>query len=76
MWESTVAEQKSGNARVRNCDENGFGRIRTERDATLPIPKLILSTLQVNIAGSLPRKREGRRHLKIPLNAFSGVRWE
>ena len=73
MWESTVAGQKSGNAHVRDCDENGFVRIRTERDATLPMPKLILSALQVNItAGRLPSpETEGRRNLKIPLNTFS-----
>jgi len=78
MWESTVAGQKSGNAHVRDDDEDGFVRIRTERDATLPMPKLILSALQVNIAaGGLPTpEAEGRRYLKIPLDAFPGVRWE
>lgn len=78
MWESTVAGQKSGNAHVRDCDEEGFVRIRTERDATLPMPKLILSALQVNIAaGRLPAPEAGdRRYLKIPLDAFPGVRWE
>ena len=78
MWESTVAEQKSANAHVRDYDEDGFVRIRTERDATLPMPKLILSALQVNIAaGRLPASEaQGRSYLKIPLNAFPGVRWE
>ena len=78
MWESTVAEQKSANAHVRDCDEEGFVRIRTERDATLPMPKLILFALQVNIAaGRLPApEAEGRRFFKFPVNAFSGVRWE
>jgi glyoxylase-like metal-dependent hydrolase (beta-lactamase superfamily II) len=78
MWESTVAEQKSANAHVRDCDEEGFVRIRTERDATLPMPKLILPALQVNIsAGRLPAPEAGgRRYLKIPLDAFPGVRWE
>lgn len=78
MWESTVGRQKSANRHVRDCDEESFVRIRTERDATLPMPKLILFALQVNIAaGRLPApEAEGLRFLKIPVNAFSGVRWE
>lgn len=78
MWESTVAEQKSANAHVRDHDEEGFVRIRTQRDATLPMPELILAALQVNIAaGRLPAPEvKGRRYLKIPLDAFPGVRWE
>lgn len=78
MWETTVGEQKSANAHVRDYDEKGFVRIRTERDATLPMPQLILSALQVNIAaGRLPVPEiGGRRYLKIPLNAFPSARWE
>ncbi len=78
MWKSTVAGQKSANAHVRDYDEEGFVRIRTERDATLPMPKLILSALQVNIAaGRLPAPEAGgHRYLKIPLGAFPGVCWE
>lgn len=78
IWESTVADQKSANAHVRDYDEQSFVRMRTARDATLPMPKLILSALQVNIAaGRLPVPEVGgRRYLKIPLDAFPGVRWE
>lgn len=78
MWESSVTEQKSDNPHIRDYDEAGFVRVRTERDATLPMPKLILSALQVNIAGGrLPAPEAGhRRYLKIPLNVFPGVRWE
>ena len=77
-WESSVAEQKSDNPHVRDYDEAGFVRVRTERDTTLPMPKLILSALQVNIAaGRLPApEAEGCRYLKIPLDAFPGVRWD
>jgi hypothetical protein len=44
--------------------------MRTERDATLSMPKLILPALQVNIrAGHLPPPEEnGVRYLKLPLD--------
>lgn len=77
MWESTIADQKSANEHVRDLDESEFIRVRNERDATLPMPKLILSALQVNIAGGrLPTPEvDGRNYLKIPLNAFPSVPW-
>lgn len=77
-WESTVAEQKAENMHVRDQDEDSFVKVRTERDGTLPMPKLILSALQVNIAGGrLPQPEDdGRRYLKIPLDAFDeGIPW-
>ena len=78
MWESSVVAQKSGNAHVRDCDEDQFVELRTARDRTLPMPKLILSALQVNISGGrLPSpESDGRRYLKIPLDAFPGVPWQ
>jgi len=71
-WESTVAEQKTQNEHVKGQDEDSFVKVRTERDGSLPMPKLILSALQVNIAGGrLPEPEDdGRRYLKIPLDAF------
>jgi hypothetical protein len=77
QWESSVGAQKAGNAHVRDHSEASFVALRTARDATLPMPKLILSALQVNIAGGrLPEpENDGRRYLKIPLNAFPGAPW-
>jgi glyoxylase-like metal-dependent hydrolase (beta-lactamase superfamily II) len=77
LWESTVAQQKAENAHVRDCDEAKFVALRTGRDRTLPMPKLILSALQVNIAGGrLPEpESDGRRYLKIPLDAFPNAPW-
>ena len=71
-WQSTVAEQKARNAQLKGSDETRFVRFRTERDRTLPLPDLMLAALQVNIAGGrLPEpETDGRRYLKIPLNAF------
>ncbi|MXP63168.1 MBL fold metallo-hydrolase [Roseomonas sp. M0104] len=77
-WESTVAQQREQNAHVKGQDEESFVRLRTARDRTLPMPKLILHALQVNIAGGRlpPPESNGRRYLRIPLDAFGAAPWE
>lgn len=77
-WESTVGEQKRTNIHFVNkpsCEE--FVALREARDRTLPMPRLILHALQVNIrAGRLPDPdHAGRRFLKFPLNALEGAAW-
>jgi uncharacterized protein (TIGR01244 family) len=76
-WESTVAEQKRQNRHIAGRDAASFVKIRTERDRTLPMPKLILHSLQVNICGGrLPEPEDnGKRYLKIPLDALDGAAW-
>jgi glyoxylase-like metal-dependent hydrolase (beta-lactamase superfamily II) len=71
-WESTVAAQKAHNQHLKGRDETDFVKFRMERDRSLPLPNLILSALQVNIAGGRlpPLEHDGRCYLKIPLNAF------
>ena len=72
-WEATVAEQRADNIHIRHgISEEEFVAMRTQRDATLEMPTLILPAIQVNInAGQLPAAEEnGVRYLKIPLNAF------
>ncbi|SDG48763.1 MBL fold metallo-hydrolase [Roseospirillum parvum] len=74
-WESTIAEQRRDNIHVgatAGLDRDGFIEMRQGRDATLPMPRLILPSVQVNIAaGALPQAdAEGRRFLKIPLDQF------
>jgi glyoxylase-like metal-dependent hydrolase (beta-lactamase superfamily II) len=77
-WESTVGEEKRDNPHIAGKDEAAFIALREARDKTLPMPKLILHALQVNIRGGrLPEPEEnGRRYLKIPLNALEGAAWE
>jgi glyoxylase-like metal-dependent hydrolase (beta-lactamase superfamily II) len=77
-WESTVARQKAENAHVKGQDEASFVKLRMARDRTLPMPKLMLSALQVNIAGGrLPApENNGRRYLKIPLDALGDPAWD
>jgi glyoxylase-like metal-dependent hydrolase (beta-lactamase superfamily II) len=72
-WETTVGAERKGNVHVRDgITEREFVRMRTERDATLAMPTLILPSVQVNIrAGRLPPpESNGVSYLKIPLNAL------
>jgi glyoxylase-like metal-dependent hydrolase (beta-lactamase superfamily II) len=77
LWESTVADQRGGNSHVANRSEAAFVALREGRDRTLPMPKLILHALQVNIRGGrLPEpEADGRRFLKIPIDALPGAVW-
>ncbi|MFS2154216.1 MBL fold metallo-hydrolase [Rhizobium sp. Rhizsp42] len=77
LWESSVAEQKQKNPHIAGRSRAEFIEIREARDRTLPMPKLILHALQVNIrGGALPEpEADGRRYLKIPLDALSGSVW-
>jgi glyoxylase-like metal-dependent hydrolase (beta-lactamase superfamily II) len=73
-WESTVAGQRAHNIHLAQArSEAQFVALRQARDATLPMPKLILHALQVNIAGGClpPAESNGTRYLRIPLNALA-----
>jgi glyoxylase-like metal-dependent hydrolase (beta-lactamase superfamily II) len=72
-FESSVAEQRAHNIHMHDgVSEADFVAMRTQRDATLEMPVLILPAVQVNIrAGELPpAEANGTRYLKIPLNAL------
>ncbi|NHZ39559.1 MBL fold metallo-hydrolase [Massilia aquatica] len=72
-WETTVADQRAHNIHVHDgVSKADFVAMRTQRDATLGMPALILPAIQVNLnAGQLPAPEEnGVRYLKIPLDAF------
>ncbi len=76
MCMATVAQHRADNIHVKDgIDEEQFVEARTERDATLPLPDLMLAALQVNIRGGrLPEPEcDGRSFLKVPLNYFKPV---
>ncbi len=78
-WESTVAHQKGENIHLKKAKSEGeFVKLREDRDRTLPMPKLILAALQINIAGGqLPEpESNGTRYLKIPLDALPNPVWD
>jgi glyoxylase-like metal-dependent hydrolase (beta-lactamase superfamily II) len=72
-WETTVAEQKRANIHVREgVAEDDFVRMRSARDKTLGMPRLILPSVQVNMrAGQMPPPEDnGVRYLKIPVDTL------
>ena len=71
--ETTVADQRANNIHVHEgMSENDFIKLRTERDATLDMPRLILPSVQVNMrAGEMPPAEDnGQVYLKVPINRF------
>jgi len=73
QWQTTVAEQRTGNIHVRDgITEDEFVAMRNARDSTLEVPTLILPSIQVNVrAGRLPPVDDnGVAYLRIPLNAL------
>ena len=71
-WETTVADEKEHNIHVgKGATREQFIKFRTERDATLAMPRLIIPSLQVNMrAGEIPRDDAGRPMLKVPVNGL------
>lgn len=71
-WETTVAEEKASNIHVGGGKtKEEFVKFRTERDAILDMPKLIIPSLQVNMrAGVVPTDSDGNPMLKVPVNSL------
>ena len=70
-WETTVEEERRSNIHVRDgVNEDEFVAMRTARDKTLAMPRLIVPSIQVNMrAGKLPEPEDnGTRYLKVPLD--------
>jgi glyoxylase-like metal-dependent hydrolase (beta-lactamase superfamily II) len=70
-WETTVGAEKA-NIHLAGVDEEAFIKMRTERDATLAVPRLLLPSVQLNMrAGEKPPAEEnGLAYLKLPLDAL------
>ncbi|MGB5777450.1 MBL fold metallo-hydrolase [Allopontixanthobacter sediminis] len=71
-WETTVKQQREGNVHVKDgTTEDEFVAMRTARDKDLPMPNLIMPSVQVNIRGGrLPAPEDnGVSYIKIPVNA-------
>ncbi|WP_420859542.1 MBL fold metallo-hydrolase [Marivivens marinus] len=71
-WETTVGEEREHNIHVgTGKTKDDFVKFRTERDATLDMPKLIIPSLQVNMrAGEIPTDKDGKKMLKVPVNGL------
>jgi glyoxylase-like metal-dependent hydrolase (beta-lactamase superfamily II) len=73
VWETTIGAERTGNVHVHEgVTEEEFVAMRSARDATLDMPRLILPSVQVNMrAGHLPEpEANGTRYLKLPLNVL------
>ena len=72
QWETTVGDEKAHNIHIgQGRTREDFVRFRTERDASLAMPRLIIPSLQVNMgAGEVPTDNDGRPMLKVPLNGL------
>ena len=74
VWETTVKAQRQNNIHVhQGVTEHDFVKMRTERDATLAVPKLLYPSVQMNIRGGHwpPGEGDGQHFLKIPLRLTS-----
>lgn len=71
-WETTVGEEKAHNIHVSGKTREEFIALRTARDATLAMPKLIIPSLQINMRGGdlPPADEDGKRFLKVPINGL------
>ena len=69
--ETTIACEAQENVQIGGgVGEAEFVAKRRARDATLPVPRLLLPALQVNIRGGRlpPAEADGNRYLRLPLN--------
>jgi len=73
VWETTIGAQRAKNVHIHEgVSEAEFVAMRTGRDKTLSMPKLILPSVQINMrAGALPEpESNGVRYLKLPVDGF------
>lgn len=72
-WETTIGEQKALNVHIgEGRPMEVFVAMRTERDATLGMPRLILPSIQTNMrAGNMPEPEDnGTSYFKVPVNTL------
>jgi len=70
-WETTIGAQRTGNIHIRDSvSEDDFVAMRTQRDASLAMPRLLLPSVQVNMnGGRIPAPEDnGVSYLKVPIN--------
>jgi glyoxylase-like metal-dependent hydrolase (beta-lactamase superfamily II) len=73
VWETTMLAQRTANVHLHEgVTEEEFVAMRTQRDATLEMPRLILPSIQVNMRGGHmpPPEDNGLSYLKLPVNVL------
>ena len=74
-YEADIRTHRMENIHLRDgVSEVEFVKMRSARDRQLPMPKLMIPSMQVNIrAGALPRHPVSERPvITLPINAFGG----
>ncbi len=75
IFGTTIGAQKRNNIHVRaDTRREDFVAMRSRRDASLPLPELIIPSVQVNIntGKPMPAEDNGTSYIKVPLNIFPG----
>ena len=75
-YSSTIGLEKEKNPQLNaKTSKDGFVASRSQRDATLKAPRLLLQSLQVNIdAGRLPKPEDnGQPYLKVPISPKKSI---
>ena len=73
VWETTMLAERTANVHLHeDVTEDQFVEMRTQRDATLEMPRLILPSIQVNMRGGHlpPPEENGTSYLKLPVNTL------
>lgn len=69
-FKSTIGEEKEKNIQLKaGTSRDEYVKFRTDRDSTLPAPKLLLPSIQVNAQNGIFPKPDGNgvSYLKIPI---------
>jgi glyoxylase-like metal-dependent hydrolase (beta-lactamase superfamily II) len=72
-WETTMLAERTANVHLHDgVSEDEFVEMRTQRDATLEMPRLILPSIQVNMRGGHlpPPEANGTSYLKLPVDTL------
>lgn len=71
-WETTIGQERCENIHVGGeKTREDFIKFRTERDAQLSMPKLIIPSIQVNMrGGEFPRDGSGNPVLRVPIDTL------
>lgn len=72
-WRTTIGAQREANPHVHDgVSEDEFVAMREAKDAKLGTPRLLISSIQVNMrAGKMPPAEDnGVTYLKVPVNVI------
>ena len=71
-WETTVGEQRRSNIHISGgVKEDDYVQMRSDRDATLSLPRLLSPLFKLTCVQAIfPVEENGTSYIKVPLNVF------